>query len=144
MSEQTAGPGWYADPSNEGMLRYWDGAGWTEYTDQNWQSKAAEQGVGTTGGEQHPTTVGHVARGQTNGQAIASLILGILNFACFPLFWVAGLPIGLAARRQIREGNGEGDGIALAGVIINAVAAGLAAIGLVILLFFLVAATEIS
>lgn len=142
MSEETAGPGWYPDPSDEGLLRYWDGDRWTEYTDQNWQAKAAEQGVAATGAQ--PTGAAYVPRGQTNGQAIASLILGILNFACFPLFWVAGLPIGISARRQIREGNGQGDGIALAGVIINSIAAALAAIGLVVLLVFLVAATEIN
>ena len=33
MSPDVA-PGWYPDPQNDAQLRYWDGAAWTEHTQQ--------------------------------------------------------------------------------------------------------------
>ncbi|MDZ7674596.1 MAG: CD225/dispanin family protein [Acidimicrobiales bacterium] len=37
--------GWYPDPNQPGMLRYWDGSAWTEHTNQ--QSQVANPGYQT-------------------------------------------------------------------------------------------------
>lgn len=70
---------------------------------------------------------------QTNGMAIAALVLSIV--CCGPL----GVILGFIARKQIRESNGAqtGDGLALAGIIVGFVSTGIAilyAIGMVALL----------
>ncbi len=46
---------------------------------------------------------------------------GICAFVVCPLVAVAGLITGMRARRQIRESNGaeDGDGLALAGLIVS-------------------------
>lgn len=51
----------------------------------------------------------------TNGLAIASLVLAFV-------FAPAGLVTGIIARRQIRRTGEQGDGLALAGIIVSAVA----------------------
>ena len=50
----------------------------------------------------------------TNGFAIASLVCA---FVCAPL----GLVFGIMARNQIRQTGEDGDGLALAGIIVSAV-----------------------
>jgi Domain of unknown function (DUF4190) len=49
----------------------------------------------------------------TNGLAIASLIVSILGFG------PVGAIMGHIARRQIKERNEQGDGLALAGIIVG-------------------------
>jgi len=68
----------------------------------------------------------------TNGLAIASMIVSILGFG--PI----GAIMGHIARRQIRERNEQGDGFALAGIIVGWVTTAIwvAACGFVILAVF--------
>ena len=54
----------------------------------------------------------------TNPMAIASLVLA---FVVPP----AGMVMGIAARRQIRRTGEQGDGLALAGIILGSIATGL-------------------
>lgn len=62
----------------------------------------------------------------TNGFAIASLVCA---FVCAPL----GVTFGVMARKQIRESGQDGDGLALAGIIVSAVS-----IALLVVWFLLV------
>lgn len=60
--------------------------------------------------------------GSTNGLAIASMILGILW-----LYWVGSilaLIFGYLARRQIKERNQSGDGMAIAGIVLGWIGVG--------------------
>jgi hypothetical protein len=69
--------------------------------------------------------------------AIISLVLGILGLVL--LFGVASVPaviLGHIARKQIRERDEDGDGIALAGLILGWIGIGL--VLLVIVFFVLV------
>ena len=57
------------------------------------------------------------------------------------VFAPASLVLGLVARRQIRETGEQGDGMALAGVIVGGISIGLFVLGL---LFFVVLASSVS
>ena len=76
----------------------------------------------------------------TNGFAVAALVLGILGWSMLPVLGSIGAIIfGHIARGQIRRSNGneDGDGLALAGLILGWVSVGLAILAIAaILLFF--------
>jgi hypothetical protein len=74
--------------------------------------------------------------------AIISLVLGILGLVLF--FGVASIPaviLGHIARKQIRERDEDGDGIAMAGLILGWIGVGLVllVIGFVVVVFGVVA-----
>ena len=73
-------------------------------------------------------------RRPTNTMAILALVLAFV----FP---PAALVLGIVARRQIRETGEEGDGLALAGVIVGAISIGFIVLGL---LLFIVLAASVS
>jgi hypothetical protein len=63
----------------------------------------------------------------TNGMAIASLVCA---FFCAPL----GLIFGFVARNQIRQTGQQGDGLALAGIIVSAVSMVVGVIWLIVVI----------
>jgi Domain of unknown function (DUF4190) len=68
----------------------------------------------------------------TNGMAIASMVLGILW-----LYWIGSilaLIFGFVARRQIKQRNESGDGMAIAGIVL-----GFVGIGTLLIVFIVVA-----
>lgn len=69
---------------------------------------------------------------RTNGLAIASMVLGILW-----IYWIGSilaLIFGYIARQQIKERNEDGNGMAIAGIVLGWI--GIAVLVIVILLFF--------
>jgi Domain of unknown function (DUF4190) len=84
----------------------------------------------------------------TNGLAVASMvvsIVGAVGLVCYGLggyLGVVGAILGHVSRRQIRERGGNGDGMALAGIITGWIAAGLAVIATVIIIILIVAAVN--
>lgn len=83
-----------------------------------------------------PTTVVyHQSRG-TNTLAIISLITALVGIS------PAALVCGYMARRQIKETHEEGDGFALAGIIIGWVSLGLTLLMIVFVLVFFAAASS--
>ena len=67
-------------------------------------------------------------QGRTAGTAVASLILGILGLTCIgPLGAIPAVICGHAAKSKIKAAGGalQGDGMALAGLILGYVAIGL-------------------
>ncbi len=79
----------------------------------------------------------------TNGMAIASLVLGIVGIVSVCFYCFGFIPALLAvifghiARGQIRRMGGQGDGMALAGLIMGYIIMGLAVL---VMVFFLVVA----
>ena len=66
---------------------------------------------------------GPFARSRTSGLAVASLVLSCIAFLIWPLglpLAIAGIVCGHLARREIRNNPGlDGDGLALAGLIVG-------------------------
>lgn len=60
-----------------------------------------------------PPYYGPAPRGETNGLAIGSLVCALLGIS------LPAVIMGHIARRQIREGNQNGDGLAVAGLVIG-------------------------
>ena len=75
-----------------------------------------------------------VWRRPTNTMAILALVLAFV-------FAPAGLVLGIIARKQIRETGEEGDGLALAGIIVGAIATAFFALAIV---FWIVAFASIT
>lgn len=69
-----------------------------------------------------PQYYGPLQQRATNGLAIASLVLGIVW-----IYWIGSilaLVFGYVARKQIRERNQSGDGMAIAGIVLGWVGVG--------------------
>jgi hypothetical protein len=79
-----------------------------------------------------------------NGMAIASLIVsivgaaGLCGYGLGGYLGIVGAILGHVARRQIRQRGEAGAGMALAGVIIGWIAAAIAVIATIIIVFFVV------
>jgi hypothetical protein len=85
------------------------------------------------------------ARG-TNGNAIASLVLGIAGLIFIPLIpSVIAIVLGNKAKEEIaREPGVGGDGYATAGVVLGWIGVGLCVLGLLALMLLIVAAGAVS
>lgn len=69
-----------------------------------------------------PQYYGPMQQKTTNGLAIASMVLGIVW-----VYWIGSilaLVFGYVARKQIRERNQNGDGMAIAGIVLGWVGVG--------------------
>lgn len=89
-----------------------------------------------------PPGPGAVAPTRTSGKAVTALVLGILGILTLPLGFplaVAALVLGIMARGEIRAGAGtvEGNGMAVAGIVLGAIALALGAIVFAAVLFVL-------
>ena len=85
-----------------------------------------------------------VAAPPTNGLAIAAMVvsilgaLGLCGYGLGGYLGVVGAIMGHVARRQIRERGENGDGMALAGVIVGWIAFAIAIIATVLIVIFVV------
>lgn len=125
--------GWYADPLGRFEHRYWDGTGWTPHVARGGRSWTDPMGLRPGGPQVSPAWD---RPGPTNAKAIVSLVLSLVWF--LGLGSLAGIVLGVQARREIRTGGGreDGGGIALAGIVIGV--AGLVGTILLVLLVLLV------
>jgi hypothetical protein len=93
------------------------------------------------GGHPYPPQYGYAPA--TNGLAIASLVVSIISVAGLCAYGlggylgIAGLIMGVVARRQVREQGTDGDGLALAGLIIGAVATAIAVIATILFIIMI-------
>jgi hypothetical protein len=76
-------------------------------------------------------------RRPTNTLAVLALVMAFV-------FAPAGLVLGIVARRQIRETGEEGDGLALAGIIVGAIACALVVLGIVLWFVALASLSSVS
>ena len=77
---------------------------------------------------------------QTSNLAIASIVSGILGWTLLPFLGsLVAVITGHMARRDIRNSNGrlEGDGLAVAGLVLGWISLGMLIVGLFVLFAFL-------
>lgn len=84
----------------------------------------------------NPYGYGTTGLPRTSGLAIASMVLGIVSIVLCGITALIGLPMGYAAKKQIRESNGTitGDGMATAGIVLGWIVIGIALFVLLIAL----------
>jgi hypothetical protein len=68
---------------------------------------------------------------KTNTLAILSLIFGIGQMILWPFITIPAIVLGHVARKQIRATGENGDGLALAGLILGWIGAGVLALGII-------------
>jgi Domain of unknown function (DUF4190) len=92
------------------------GPGWWQASDGRWYPPELHPGLAAPWG---PPPLAAPVTQQTNGLAIASLVLSI---AAVGIGSILAVVFGAIARRQIRDSHGRqgGDGIAIAGLVIGA------------------------
>ncbi|WP_018351528.1 DUF4190 domain-containing protein [Longispora albida] len=77
-------------------------------------------------GQPYPPYGYYAAPPRTNGLAIASMIVSIVAIAfCAGLPGIVGAIMGHVAKRQVKERGEQGDGFALAGIIIGWISFGI-------------------
>jgi glucose uptake protein GlcU len=130
-------PGWYTDPEQYGMERYWDGTAWTG------QRRPVQAYAVPAVPVVAPMPVGAVSPVPTNGLATASLVCGIVGavFSLIPwtfwLAWILGIlaiVFGAIGRKRADRDPAVGKrSSATAGLILGVVAIVLGTVGLVLL-----------
>jgi hypothetical protein len=82
----------------------------------------------------------------TSGNAIASLVLGVVGLVFFPLVpSILAIVLGRSAKRDIRERPGlTGEGMATAGIVLGWVGVVLVVLGVALVALFLATATQIE
>lgn len=76
---------------------------------------------------------------RTNGLAVTSLVLALVGIVILGgLLHILALIFGLIARRRIRETGENGDGLALAGILVSAIILGLGVLALLVWIVFFV------
>ena len=107
MSGPGRKPGWYADPDNPGLRRWWDGAQW--------------RGRGAAVGPDGPPP---------DSFAVASLVSALLFIPVAPIWF------GVRARTRIRESAGARDGMGLAALGVGLGAAELLGAAVALAVYF--------
>ena len=100
--------GWYSDPDDPSMLRYWDGGAWSDHVAPGVRTSASTA-------SDMPSGRGQSARPPVDGFAITSLITGLIGGV------LISVGFGIAALVRIRQGTRSGTGVAVAGLSLSAV-----------------------
>ena len=85
----------------------------------------------------YPGAYGYPQSRGTNGLAIASLVVSCASIITCQLLGIAGAIMGHVARKQIKESGEEGDGLALGGIIVGWIVAGLAILFILLYVLFI-------
>jgi hypothetical protein len=78
----------------------------------------------------------------TNGMAIGSFVCGIGQVVGGPFAGIAAVVLGHQARRRIRETGEQGDGLAVAGLVLGYIGLGVVLVAIVAILLLGVAVTH--
>ena len=128
------GPGWFPDPTGRHDHRWWDGAAWTAHVADG--GVAALDAIEARG---RPAPPGSPVLGRSGPRpsgapagndpvAVTALVIGLI---ALPATLIPGLGLvlaaaavvlGLVARSRIRTSRRDGDGVAIAGLVIGLVA----------------------
>lgn len=141
-AEPAAAAGWYPDPAGSGLLRHWDGGRWTEHVMPPPAGLTGQWGAAPGYPAGAPPYWAPQYRRETNGMAVASLVLSISGFVSYGIGCILGIVFGHVALSQISRNAGTQDGraLAIAGLIIGYVGIAFGALIILALLFYLPAA----
>jgi hypothetical protein len=112
----TPAAGWFADPHNPSVLRWWDGTAWTEHRAPGWQAPQAAPGL--------DHELDWLLPVNRDGFAIAAGYLGLFSLIPNPITSVAAIICGLAALSSIKRTGKLGRGRAWVGLIIGGLSLG--------------------
>ncbi len=106
QASQPPPSGWYTDPSNPFLYRWWDGSAWTQHT------APAAQGSG-------PTAAGFpVQQRDLSGKANTSMVLGLVGIIAW-LLPIVGLPVTITGLVfGIKSRNSAARSKAIAGIVL--------------------------
>src|SRR5436190_22228796 len=100
--------GWYTDPGNPFLYRWWDGAAWTQHTaPANGQTAAAS-----------PQGFAMQAQRDVSGKATTSMVLGLVGIVAWFLP-IIGVPVTITGLVfGIKSRNSAGRSKAIAGIVL--------------------------
>ncbi|MCB0919345.1 MAG: DUF4190 domain-containing protein [Actinobacteria bacterium] len=114
MPQSQWAPGWYRNAA--GNTQYWDGSAWSPGTEQvPHQTIAFPPPAGLAAPAYQP----QYQYQQSNGLAVAALVLGVLGFLFGFLTSIPGIVVGHLARRRARDLNGAGSEMAMVGLVLS-------------------------
>jgi hypothetical protein len=111
-SQPAPPPGWYTDPGNGLLYRWWDGSAWTQHT------APAAQGAG-------PAAAGFPVQQDLSGKANTSMVLGLVGIIAWVIpiiglpVTITGLVFGIKARHSAARSKAVA-GIALCSIFLTA------------------------
>ncbi|MFN8023287.1 MAG: DUF4190 domain-containing protein [Acidimicrobiales bacterium] len=151
-AERTGASGWFPDPLGRYDHRWYNGTAWTADVSVDGQRYVDPLPLSAPGpAHQQPFSrqqqppgwqgwqPGPVSPSRTT--AVLSMVFGILAVVTgwMPIVFVvgaaagvAGLVLGLVARRRIREGRASGAGLATAGLVLSPIGLALCAVGVML------------
>lgn len=108
--------GWYQDPANPKQVRYW------KQESASWVGKSRKDVF--VAPKRIPTTPpsSPLSRGRFGPQEVSTSGVAVASFLCSLIgLWIAGIPLGFHAVRQIdkSEGRNTGRGFAVAGIVLG-------------------------
>lgn len=123
MSTSGSGPaaGWYDDPADPTMARYWDGEQWSSRTRPKDAAGTSSVSYDAPAYSTEPSySYATQPSGGTNGLAIASMVCGILFF-CGGITSILAVVFGHISLSQLgKPGNNQsGRGMAIAGLVLG-------------------------
>ncbi len=130
MANEQIPAGWYPDPAGDvTKIRYWDGQGWTDQTQDaqpvgaqsNYNVPIAPQPIYAQG--QQAPMYGTMPDGTKDrkGFAIAGMVLGIVSIPCGCLAYFAFLPGLLGVIFGALGIKSSGKGMAIVGIVLGAI-----------------------
>lgn len=136
MTDQHGGPGWYPDPYHRYQYRYFNGQQWTADVSVDGRRFVDNLPLTST----YRPAYAQAAKPK-KGFAVASMVIGICSVvvAWMPFmffFGIIGLILsivfGLIGLARARKPDGEGKGLAIAGLVLAAVSLALVPVGVVL------------
>lgn len=135
---QATPPGWHPDPTRRFEFRYWNGERWTADVSTHGQRFVDPQAV-TFAPVANTAFAPVVASPRSNrGMAVASFVIAAVSLlvSWVPFIFVLGAAgaivafvFGLMALGRVRRNEGEGKALAVWGIVLSIVAAGLCVVG---------------
>lgn len=113
--------GWYQDPQNPALQRYWDGAAWTQHT-----AAAPTVLANPTEATGPRSALHYIVPVGRSWQSVTAPYLGLFSLVPIPVLSAlvggAAITLGVIALRKAKSG-GHGTGRAIVAIVLGAIGA---------------------